>query len=312
MAAPTPDAQATPDDGDPRAGDAPVVREPAPAKVNLYLHVTEKYPSGYHAIDSLVVFTRLGDTLEVTPAPAGSGIRLSVDGPFADDLGADADNLVFRAATALAEKAGIGEGADLRLTKRLPVASGIGGGSADAAAALRALARLWSLGGSPELLFEIALGLGADVPMCLGSVARKVCQVSGIGDEVSPAPPLPPCHFVLVNPGGEVSTPEVFAAREGAFSEPMPFEDTSPDAAAFADALAQRRNDLTDAAVSLLPAVETVLGELGDAPECLLARMSGSGATCFGLFATPADAETAAGRLREKHPEWWVRATAVL
>ncbi|MEQ8666828.1 MAG: 4-(cytidine 5'-diphospho)-2-C-methyl-D-erythritol kinase [Rhodospirillales bacterium] len=312
MAAPTPEVLSPDNDAEPRGGAAPVVREPAPAKVNLYLHVTNKFPSGYHGIDSLVVFTRLGDTVEISPAAPGAGIRLIVDGPFADDLGDAVDNLVFRAAATLAERTGIGDGVDIRLTKRLPVASGIGGGSADAAAVIRALARLWDLGGAPDLLFEVALGLGADVPMCLGSVARKVCQVSGIGDEIAPAPPLPACHLVLVNPGGAVATPAVFSARDGAFSKPMPIENPAADAAALAEALKQRGNDLTAPAEGLLPAIGTVLAELGGARECLLARMSGSGATCFGLFATPADAETAAGRLRDTHPDWWVRATAVL
>jgi len=304
---------ANPDDPENDATPSPLISEPAPAKVNLYLHVTEKFPSGYHGLDSLVVFTRLGDTVTLAAGPKGGGIRLSLDGPFADGLAGEDDNLVLRAARRLAEAAGI-EGADidLTLTKRLPVASGIGGGSADAAAALRALARHWSLEARPDLLFEVALGLGADVPMCLGCRARPVVQVGGIGDEIAPAPALPACHMLLVNPGVGVATPPVFAARTGDFSEPMPLDAAPEDAAAFASELKRRSNDLTEPAISLAPEIAGVLDAVASTPGCLLARMSGSGATVFGLYADAGAAETAAGLLRETHPEWWVRATGLL
>lgn len=291
----------------------PLISEPAPAKINLYLHVTDKYPSGYHELDSLVVFTRLGDTVEISPGAKGSGIRLTCDGPFAGNLGMNEDNLVARAATMLAEQSGrIDEGLEIKLTKRLPVASGIGGGSADAAATIRGLANLWQLGGNPAMLFEVALELGADVPMCLTSRARGVCRVGGIGDEIFPSPALPYIHLVLVNPGVAQSTPAVFAARDRGFSDAAPIEEPGADAAALAEQLAGRRNDLTKAAVSLSPAIANVLSALSGMPDCLLARMSGSGATCFGIFADPGEAETAAGLLRERHPDWWVRATALM
>lgn len=307
---PTPE----PDHGDDQTEIAarPLIREPAPAKINLYLHITDRYPSGYHALDSLVVFTRLGDTVEISPAEKGRGIHLTCDGPFADDLGDNNDNLVVRAAQKLADSSKQTDvDVAIKLTKRLPVASGIGGGSADAAATIRALATFWELGGDPAMLFDVALQLGADVPMCLGSRARGVCQVGGIGDEISPAPALPYVHLVLVNPGVAQSTPDVFKARDGGFSLTAPLEDPIEETAVLAEALAARSNDLTDAAISLSPVIADVIAALHATPSCLLARMSGSGATCFGLFADPGDAETAAGLLRERHPAWWVRATAL-
>lgn len=289
-----------------------VIAEPAPAKINLYLHVTDRYPNGYHALDSLVVFTRLGDTVEIAEAAKAGGISLTCDGPFSDQLSGPDDNLVTEAARMLAVATGnTDKGIDIRLTKRLPVASGIGGGSADAAATIRALATLWGLGDRPDMLFEVALSLGADVPMCLGSRARAVCRVSGIGDEVAPSPPLPSLHLVLVNPGVAQPTPAVFKARTGDFSPPDPIDEPGGSAEALAEQLAGRRNDLTDAAISLTPVIAEVIGALSQSPNCLLARMSGSGATCFGLFRDGGDAETAAGLLRERHEDWWIRATAL-
>ncbi len=302
------------DTPEPTGGSLPsyLISEPAPAKINLYLHVTERYPSGYHGLDSLVVFSRLGDTIGLNAGKAGSGIRLSIEGPFADDLSGEADNLVVRAAHGLAAAAGIeAADVDLTLTKRLPVASGIGGGSADAAAALRALARYWDVT-DPAPLFEVAQALGADVPMCLGSRARPVMQVAGIGDEIAAAPALPACHLLLVNPGTAVSTPDVFKARTGDFSNPLPLDRAPEDAADLARELKRRANDLTDAAVALSPEIRIAMNAVAATPDCLLARMSGSGATVFGLFETPGEAETAAGALRDAHPDWWVRATGLL
>lgn len=311
--APTPEPAAPASDADPDAPARPLIREPAPGKINLYLHVTGQYPNGYHSLDSLVVFTRLGDTVDVSPGGKRAGIRLTCDGPFAADLGAPDGNLVLRAARLLADRAGRNdEAVDIRLTKRLPVASGIGGGSADAAAAIRALARLWDLGGDPAMLFEIAQELGADVPMCLGCRARPVCAVGGIGDEIAPAPLLPPFHLLLVNPGVMQPTPAVFAAREGAFSEAAPLDRVPENAADLARELKRRTNDLTDAAIALTPDIRTAIDAVAATPDCLLARMSGSGATVFGSFETAGHAEIAAGQLRAAYPDWWVRATALL
>ena len=280
--------------------------EPAPAKVNLYLHVTGKRADGYHLLDSLVVFAGIGDT--VTVEPAGT-LSLTVDGPGAAGLPCDDGNIVLRAARALALAADVRGGAAIRLTKVLPVASGIGGGSTDAAAALRALERLWRVDLPAGRRQALALGLGADLPVCL---AGRPARMSGIGEILAPVPPLPPAWLVLTNPRVPLSTPAVFKARAGCFSDPAPLETTPRDAAHLAALLAARRNDLTDAAISLVPAVATALDVLAAQPGCLLSRMSGSGATCLGLFSARADAEAAAQSLTQAQPAWWIRAAPLL
>jgi len=206
---------------------------------------------------------------------------------------------VLRAARALAAAAGVPARAALTLTKRLPLASGIGGGSADAAAALRALDALWGLGWAQARLAEVALSLGADVPACLGA---RPCVMGGIGEVLRPAPRLPPCGLVLANPRRALATPAVFRARRGGFGAAAALPAGWPDAAALARDLAGFRNDLEPAAIALCPAVGEVLAALRALPGCLLARMSGSGATCFGLFADAAAAEAAAAALPRG---WW-------
>jgi 4-diphosphocytidyl-2-C-methyl-D-erythritol kinase len=289
----------------PGVGAAAVLRA-APAKLNLYLHVVGRRPAdgrpgaGYHELDSLVAFADVHDTVAAAPADA---LSLSLSGPFAGALAREADNLVLGAARALAAAAGIAPAARLVLAKRLPVASGIGGGSADAAAALSALASLWRLDLAPGRLAEIALALGADVPVCL---AGRAAQMSGIGEIVRPAVSLPPAGLVLVNPGVALPTPSVFAARRGDFDAPAPLDRAPESAAALAAALRRRRNGLTAAAIGLVPEIAEVLAALEGAPGCLLARMSGSGATCFGLFADKAAADAATAALARGHRRWWM------
>ena len=275
--------------------------EDAPAKVNLCLHVTGRRADGYHLLDSLVVFAGAGD--RVTAAP-GQGLSLTLDGPEAAGLAAEPDNLVLRAARAM----GV---ADARLTlwKGLPVASGIGGGSADAAAALRALARLT---GRPMPDAASVLRLGADVPVCL---AGRPARMQGVGGALSPLPPLPPAWLVLANPRVAVATPAVFAALARRDSPPVPAAPATGwrDAAALADWLAgQTRNDLESPARALAPAIGEVLAALAGLPGCYLARMSGSGATCFGLFGGSGSAQAAAAALSAARPRWWVAAAPVL
>ena len=270
----------------------------APAKVNLALHVLGRRTDGYHVLDSLVVFASIGDHVR---AEAAEGLSLSVTGPFAAALGNEPDNLVLRAARALAEAGGIAPRAHLTLDKHLPVASGIGGGSADAAAALRALAHLWRLEVPEPDMARLALRLGADVPVCLrGQPAR----MGGIGEELAAVPMLPPFGLLLVNPGVGVSTPAVFRARTGAFSRPLDLPTSWPDAAALAAWLAETGNDLEPPAISLQPVIGDVLARLRALPGCRLARMSGSGATCFGLFDSAGAAEAAARVVGG--PGWWV------
>lgn len=273
-----------------------MLTEAAPAKVNLYLHVVGRRADGYHLLDSLAVFPGAADWLSTQPAEA---LTLNVEGSGAAGLGAGPDNLVLRAARALAGATGTEAGARLVLDKRLPVASGIGGGSADAAAALRLLMRLWDVRPSPERLLAIAQGLGADVPVCLDS---RPARMQGVGERLQPAPSLPECGMALLNPGVEVATPDVFRARAGGFSEVPALPDGWPDAASLAADLSAMRNDLEAPAMALCPAVAAVLGWLRAQPGCLLARMSGSGATCFGLFADADGAAAAAGRAPAS---WW-------
>jgi 4-diphosphocytidyl-2-C-methyl-D-erythritol kinase len=286
-----------------------VITEQAPAKLNLYLHVLGRRADGYHELDSLVAFADIADTVSVRPA---EGLSLTIDGPFAASLAAEpaSDNLVSRAARLLAERFGRPDpGVAITLTKRLPVASGIGGGSADAAATLRALARLWEIGPDEpplhQLLHPVAARLGADVPVCL---TGRPAYFGGVGDIIDPAPPLPPCAVVLVNPSIPLATPSVFRARTGPFSTAARFDDGAPpaDAVAFAQLLAARHNDLTAPARSLVPEIGTVLDALSATDGCLLARLSGSGATCFALYADPAQAHAAAVELGLAHAGWWI------
>lgn len=274
--------------------------EQAWAKVNLTLQVVGRRPDGYHELESLVVFAGAGDVLR---ADIAADLSLSIDGPFARDLRSEGDNLVLRAARALAERAGIAPAAALSLTKNLPVASGIGGGSADAAAALRSLARLWNVSLPADEMAALALTLGADVPVCLRGEAGIM---SGIGEVLQPVPALPPLWLLLVNPGVAVSTAAVFKALGGRFS--LPIEPRLPPLglAAFIDWLRRRPNDLEAPARSLAPAVAEVLAALDGLDDCLLARMSGSGATCFGLFENEDAARVAGESLAVKHPDWWV------
>ncbi len=277
----------------------------ARAKVNLYLHVVGRRTDGYHLLDSLVVFPDIGDVVCATVA---EHLSLTVEGPFAAAVPTDSRNSLISAANALAAAAHQSRGAALRLCKQLPPAAGIGGGSADAAAGLRTLADLWRLDFPMRRMAEVALGLGADVPMCLAS---RTTFAGGIGEVLDPAPPLPRCALLLANPGVELPTPAVFAGRRGRFSQTGRFVDPPADAFAFARVLAERRNDLTDAAVHLCPPIADVLAALAALEDLLVVRMSGSGATCFALFADAASAERRARQLRRRHPGWWIAAAPV-
>jgi 4-diphosphocytidyl-2-C-methyl-D-erythritol kinase len=337
--------------------------EHAPAKINLALHVTGRRPDGFHLIESLAVFTRHGDRVTVTAASEDS---FSASGPFGAEIPLDGGNLVVRARDALRSLAALHsvrqpQPVSIHLTKHLPIASGIGGGSSDAAATLTALNRLCSFGLTSEQLTEIGQQLGADVPMCLYSsplIAR------GIGEQIEPAAGFPALPMVLVNPGVAVSTPEVFralASRENAGLPPLPLssclsplpsprekrgegfasvaanglppedqreKDGAPASMspsprpsrgegkgegqlAFSDIcrwLTSTRNDLQAPAVSIAPAITQAIDTL-TAAGAGFARMSGSGATCFGLFETPAAAARAAAKIQARQPEWWVVAT---
>jgi len=287
---------------------APLARL-APAKINLTLRVVGRRAAGlphagYHELDSVVVFAAVGDRLSFRRAP---DLRLELAGPFAASLSGEPDNLVLRAARLLAEATGSPADAAILLEKNLPVASGIGGGSADAAAALKGLARLWDC----EDLDLAVLGakLGADVPVCL---AGRSCRMTGIGEILTPLPPLPPVTLLLANPGVAAPTAPVFAARRGPFSsELVPTPHYFADAASLAALVRDGGNDLAEPAARLVPAIGEALAMLR-ALQPLAAAMSGSGATCFALFADPAEAQAAAGRLRQQRPGWWIAEAPLL
>jgi 4-diphosphocytidyl-2-C-methyl-D-erythritol kinase len=271
--------------------------EAAPAKINLYLHVTGRRDDGYHLLDSLVVFAGIGDTLS---AELADTLSLHVHGPSAAALIDQPDNLVMRAARSLAAVSGTTSGAALSLEKRLPVASGVGGGSADAAAALRLLCRLWQLPMDAGTLANLAEQLGADVPVCL---INRPARMQGVGERLEAAPSLPGCGILLVNPGVALPTGDVFRARAGPFSPSAILPPAWETASAMADDLGRFRNDLQPVAVSLRPVIGAVLTALRSTPGCLLARMSGSGATCFALYPDAAAARRAAETLPD--PAWW-------
>jgi 4-diphosphocytidyl-2-C-methyl-D-erythritol kinase len=277
----------------------------ARAKVNLYLHITGRRADGYHLLDSLIVFADTGDKIALAPADK---LSLAIDGPFAAGLGAGPDNLVLRAAQALQDMTNSRNGAAIRLTKNLPVASGIGGGSADAAATLSGLCGLWDVAPGRAALHAIAARLGADVPVCLDGAASFV---GGIGEELAPARGLPPAWLLLANPKVATPTPAVFKVRQGPFSKAARWSEPPRDFADFAARLRSSANDLTEAAISVTPAIRDVLVALAALPGCVLARLSGSGATCFGLFADEAAARAAEGKLRRARPDWWVNAAAM-
>jgi 4-diphosphocytidyl-2-C-methyl-D-erythritol kinase len=279
--------------------------EKAPAKINLTLRVLGRRADGYHDIESLVAFAGVGDALTFTP---GGDLALTVGGPTAAAAGDVADNLVLTAAHALAERvAGLRLGR-FTLSKRLPVAAGLGGGSADAAAALRLLARANGLAPHDPRLMQAARATGADVPVCLDPRARLM---RGIGDILSDPLDLPRLFALLVNPGVAVATADVFAALAA-----LPAGQSGPAAlpeggAALLAEIAGGRNDLEAPAIELEPAIADALAVLRKLPGCRLARMSGSGATCFGLFDSSGAASAAARTLRVAYPAWWVRATVL-
>jgi len=286
-------------------GAARVVDVCARAKINLCLHVLGRRSDGYHTLESVVTFTELGDRLTARRA---SGISLAVSGPFAAAVPVDETNLAFKAARLLAARAAPGRGAALVLEKNLPVAAGIGGGSADAAATFRALIELWDLDVAPADLQALALDLGADVPVCL---AGGTILVGGIGERVVPLPALPGLPIVLVNPGVPLATATVFRTLAGRFGHSRKALASVRTTSELLDLLGGCANDLTAPACALVPAIGAGLEFLGARPGVRLARMSGSGATCFALFDDAAAAHAAARDAKRRHPDWWAVATRI-
>jgi 4-diphosphocytidyl-2-C-methyl-D-erythritol kinase len=287
-----------------------LLTERAPAKINLSLHITGRRADGWHTLESLVTFSRAGDTVALAP---GEPLSLSVEGPSAAACGKVEDNLILHAARHFRGRySGAGLGA-FHLVKRLPVAAGIGGGSSDAAAALRLLARANTLSIDDERIVEAARETGADVPVCL---ARRARMMRGIGDELGPLLALPPIVALLVNPGVPVATKSVFARMNIAPGSATGFglhAELHPkmEASALIAALRKGRNDLEAAACILAPVIGDVLAVLSAAPGCRLARMSGSGATCFAIFPDCRSAARVRKAIMRAHPGWWAK-TCVL
>lgn len=286
-----------------------MLRVPAPAKINLFLHVGARRTDGYHDLQSLVCFAETGDVLTFSHAET---LSLSVGGPFAASLANEDDNLILRAARALAAHACVEKGAAIALAKNLPVASGIGGGSADAAAALRGLVKLWELKISDSDLNVIALSLGSDVPVCLRS---EPAMMEGRGEKVSPVGALPSCAMVIANPGVAISTGEVFRRLGRMASDTLPsippFPAVLRDPHDLLRYLAATRNDMEAAAREIAPVIGDVLEALA-VHGAQLARMCGSGATCYGLFENDAAAATAVRAISQGHPDWWAVATRIV
>lgn len=287
-----------------------LLAEAAPAKINLFLHITGRRDDGYHLLESLFIFGGVADQLQ---AEAAADLSLRVVGPFAPAIPATSENLVLRAARALhkAAPATGSRGARLTLHKNLPVAAGLGGGSADAAAALRLLSKLWQVDIGEGALHDLALELGADVPACLDSKAKLV---SGIGEILHPLSPLPPLYLLLVNPGVSLSTARVFAERAQhchEFTAPGMPDLAGVSAERLIESSASCRNDLEVAACTLEPEIAGVIAELAQQPGCRISRMSGSGATCFGLFVAEEEAQDAAAHMAAAHPGWWLWSGAI-
>jgi len=289
------------------------IRLLAKAKINLDLLITGKRADGYHLLDSLVVFADYGDEIIIRPAEE---LSLKISGPFAHALEGQVfqgqgDNLILKAAGLMKEKFSYPGGAQISLIKNLPVASGIGGGSADAAATIRGMIQLMDVEANLDDLKDLALSLGADVPVCLQS---QNMQMSGIGDRLKPVKITEPLHLLLVNPGVSVSTAEIFqmrAAGNRGFSQIRNLPSKLDHMSQVLEIMRKSQNDLEVEACGLAPEIKNILTALRADENCLLARMSGSGATCFGLFENAQNAETACQRLKEEKPAWWLKSVSV-
>ncbi|MGA9126181.1 MAG: 4-(cytidine 5'-diphospho)-2-C-methyl-D-erythritol kinase [Pseudolabrys sp.] len=278
--------------------------EKAPAKINLTLRVLGRRADGYHELESLVAFADVADTLTLHP---GAGDRLEISGPFAGKSGPVADNLVLKARAALDERIAGVRGGLFRLEKNIPVAAGLGGGSADAAAALRLAARANGIAFEDPRLMSAALAVGADVPVCLDSRARIM---RGVGELLSEPIDLPVLPAVLVNPRVALATREVFSKFTGSQSR-NGIADVPREFGALIEFLKQHDNDLTPAASACAPVVGEMLRALQSLPRVKLARMSGSGPTCFALFCSQADAIAAAQKLGDQQSNWWIQPATI-
>ncbi|MCF6214558.1 MAG: 4-(cytidine 5'-diphospho)-2-C-methyl-D-erythritol kinase [Emcibacter sp.] len=274
----------------------------ARAKINLDLLITGRREDGYHLLDSLVVFAEYGDEISVL---ASDEISLGIIGPFATELIGLKDNIILKAARALQKKFNITKGAEITLVKNLPVSSGIGGGSADAAAAIHALIELWQISVTATDLDEILLSLGADLPVCMAS---QTMHMTGMGEKLTPITINFPVFLCLVNPGVAVSTSDIFKGRtKRIFSNPRKLPLTIEDQSQLQEILNAAGNDLEGEAGAINPVIDKVIAQIKTSDDCLFAGMSGSGATCFGIFSSEEAARRVAGNINSASPNWWVK-----
>ncbi len=281
------------------------MRIKAPAKLNLNLHITGKTSQEYHLLDSLVVFTEFGDELEFSEA---DDLSLEITGSFAQTVTTE-DNLVLHAARLLQPYASRPCGAHIVLHKEIPVGAGLGGGSSDAAVTLKALHDMWGISLSDEKLAELALSLGSDIPVCLSG---RSAWIAGIGDKITPVAIHADLWMVLVNSGQPLATPKVYAAYDGDFRNEQPHAKKIGSSQALFDIVMATYNDLQPAATTLCPEIDEVLNVLGLAPGAVMSRMSGSGATCFGLFRSVQEAQQACSLIKQQHANWWCVATKMI
>lgn len=276
----------------------------APAKINLYLHVTGKGPDGYHLLDSIAVFAH--DVADKLHVEISDDIYCRVSGPFADGIGDD--NLVVKACHLFCETTGLRTGATIHLEKHIPQGAGLGGGSSDAAATIKALEQLYGLPLHGESRNAVLLKLGADVPVCYDG---KPCRFEGIGEKITHIPPLPKFHMLLIYPGKHSSTKDVFARYDGKFDPPVTIPSSIGSFDDFITFLSSTTNGLSKAAESDTQDIKTVREFLQKQPGCALARMTGSGSCVFGLFKHADDCTEARLLCEKAHPHWWVQAAHI-
>jgi len=279
-----------------------VISMAAPAKINLYLNIMGKLNETYHELDSLVGFATYGDKVFVRDC---EDFRLEISGPFSQMLPPEKNNLVIKAAKELARETNYARGAYIKLVKNLPISSGIGGGSADAAATLKALNRLWGIKLKKEDLMTVGLKLGSDVPVC---VKGKPARIGGRGEKIFSFEGFPKCGILLVNPRVPIPTIDVFKTFQGKYSNYVEIPKIN-DIEALIEFLSTQKNDLQETSVKIAPVLQVILNILSDEPNCRLARVSGSGATCFGIFNDEHSAALSARAISSRFKEWWLKPT---
>ena len=278
----------------------------APAKVNLFLHISGKRSDGLHLLDSLITFAGIYDSITIKPSPE---LNLSLKGPFSNKNISIENNLVLKATKALAKYSNIEPKIDIVVTKEIPVASGLGGASVDAAATLKLLKIYWDLNIGNRALYNIAENLGADVPACL---VGKTIRVEGVGEILKEAKELPPCWFVFVNPGTQLITKEVFELRSDVFNNKYKNEKYPDNIHELEQMFSKTQNGLLKPAIQLVPEIELVIKKLRDTKNIIDARLNGSGATCFGIFPTENDAKIAVQTITKGNPHWWIKAAPLI